>query len=490
MGPESAPTSRPDSLSLSLEDAVGFAVRNNLTLKIALIDEQIAETRIRQELGVYDPTFFANVTTSKREQLFAGVFPDPTNPLISRTFFINNADEGFSAESGVRGRLSTGGTYEASVGTDYRYQQSGGALNPIFTTTGRLQLTQPLLRNAWMAYNDGSIEIAKNRRMQSREEYRSSMLGKIREVQTAYFDLVFARENLQVKRNSLVVADQQVEVNRVKVDAGALPPVEMTSAESARAFRRSEVVTAEAQVVEAEDRLRREIFAFETTSEWTVHLEPTETLSESEIQIRPLDELLQTAFRTEPRIVKAHLDVARAGTELDMRRSERLPKLDASASVNVNSLGSDAGQTYADVLNRARDALSVSGGLALEVPLGNRAASAREAEAELTVTRAQVVLRNLETDVGYGVRNSVRNIDVALRTIRARREAVRFAEQQLANERAKFEVQASTNFQVFEVEDQVNQRRTELIRSMLDYRLAVLDLPRVTGAPLAELVVK
>jgi outer membrane protein TolC len=101
-----------------------------------------------------------------------------------------------------------------------------------------------------------------------------------------------------------------------------------------------------------------------------------------------------------------------------------------------------------------------------------------------------VVLRNLEIEVHSQIRNSIRNLDVAARAIRARRDAVRLADEQVSVERAKFDVQASTNFQVFEIEDQRNQRHIELVRALIAHRLALLDLPRVTGAPLSELVVR
>jgi outer membrane protein TolC len=112
------------------------------------------------------------------------------------------------------------------------------------------------------------------------------------------------------------------------------------------------------------------------------------------------------------------------------------------------------------------------------------------AEARLRVTRATVELRNLEIEVNSQIRNALRNIDVAARAIRARREAVRLADEQVEVERAKFDVQASTNFQVFEIEDQRNQRRIELVRALIAHRLALLDLPRVTGAPLTELLAR
>ena len=194
-------------------------------------------------------------------------------------------------------------------------------------------------------------------------------------------------------------------------------------------------------------------------------------------------------MRTEPNILRSRLEVEFARRELQQRCSERKPRLDAVGSIEFTSLGDDGFGTYSDLFNRSSDAMSFSAGLVFEYPLGNRFASARVAEARLVVSRASVTLRNLEIEVNSQVRNAVRNLEVAARAIRARRDAVRLADQQVEVERAKFDVQASTNFEVFEVEDQRNQRRIELVRALIAHRLALLDLPRVTGAPLRELVI-
>jgi outer membrane protein TolC len=264
----------------------------------------------------------------------------------------------------------------------------------------------------------------------------------------------------------------------------------MTSAESARAFRRSELVTAEAEVIAAADRLRREIFAFQSAEDWTVAIEPTEDIEERDVALRPLDEIVALALKSEPRVLRGELEVARARKELEQRCSERKPRLDAVGSIDFVSLGDDGFQNYADLYNRSRDAMSFSVGLAFEYPLGNRSASARAAAAQLRVSRASIVLRDLQIEVNSEVRNALRNISVAERAIGARSEAVRLADQQVEVEKAKFDVQASTNFEVFEVEDQRNQRRIELVRALIAHRLAILDLPRVTGAPLSELIAR
>jgi outer membrane protein len=485
---EAAAASRPsDALELSLDDAVALMLRNNLALRSALVDEQIDAARVREALGAFDPTFYAETNYGARERLSPGLFPDPLNPTVFQTRIITSQEDSFDATLGVRGRLVTGATYDVSVFDFYQFQKSGNAFNPIWSTTANLRLTQPLLRGAWSDYAEAEERAATNRLAQTRQTVRGETAARIREVERAYFDVVLNAEDLSTKRRSLEVADALVETSRVKVETGAFPRVEMTSAEAGRAARRSDVMSAEAKLMDSEDRLRRELFSFDAAGEWTVRIRPTETLAPPAAAFRPLEEVLVVARANEPRLIRARLAAAQAEDDLEQRRSDRRPKLDAVANASVTGLDEDGLQPWASLFDRSQNSLTWIFGLQFEVPLGNRAASARETVAELTLTKARIDLKNLEIDVDYNVRKALRDLEVQRRLIDSLAEARRLADEQLENERVKLEAQTTTNLQVFQAEDLRNLRRLEHVQAQVTYRVTLLDLARITGAPLREL---
>jgi outer membrane protein TolC len=206
------------------------------------------------------------------------------------------------------------------------------------------------------------------------------------------------------------------------------------------------------------------------------------------VVFRSAEEMIAIARGNEPRLLRARLVVSQAEDDLDARRSERRPKLDAVAQANLVGLDEDGLQPWASLFDRSDNSLTWIVGLQLEVPLGNRAASARVSGAELSLTKARIDLKNLEVEVDYAVRKALRDLEVARRLIAAREEAVRLAEEQVRVERIKLEAQTSTNLQVFEAEDQRNQRRTDYVNALVDFRLTILSLARITGAPLSELL--
>ena len=76
---------------------------------------------------------------------------------------------------------------------------------------------------------------------------------KLKEVQDTYYALVFALADREVKKQSLELANRQIEITEVMVRTGALARVEITTAKSGQAGRNADLVTADAAVVAAED---------------------------------------------------------------------------------------------------------------------------------------------------------------------------------------------------------------------------------------------
>lgn len=484
-----APPAGPAPVTLSLDEAVAWSLANNLALRARLIDEEIERAKIREVLGAFDPKFFGEFSAGRSEVLFPANFPlDPSNPQSPTVLrIITQKEESGKLDFGVRGVLETGLSYELTFRSDYSKQAEETGLNPIFNNSTTLNLTQPLLRGAWSGYGQAPAELARLTALGARQTFRGAVRDKVREVQSAYFDLVFAIEDLAVKRQSLQVAEQQVQVTEVRVQSGALPRIERTSAESGRAGRRVDVVTAEARAVEAEDRLRRLILAFDRPSDWDQRLTPSERATEAYVELKSIDDVVSMAERSEPDLLRAHLAAAQAEIVLGQRENERQPRFDLVGTASVVGLDDDFGRAHRLAYSQHRGAASFGVGVSLEIPVGNRAAAARVAQGELALKKARVDLQDARTELVFQIRNQFRNIDVARRSIAARKEATRLAAEQLENERLKLELKTSTTYQVFEVEDVLNQRRTEEIRAVLDYRFALLDLSRVTALPLSEL---
>ncbi len=97
-----------------------------------------------------------------------------------------------------------------------------------------------------------------------------------RNVKNAYWDLVYAIDNMAVQRQSLELAQQSLKDNRARVEIGTMAPIDIIQAEAEVAQREESVILAEASIGRAEDRLRALIYDPSSPDFWTVRLQPSD----------------------------------------------------------------------------------------------------------------------------------------------------------------------------------------------------------------------
>ena len=79
-------------------------------------------------------------------------------------------------------------------------------VNPSFNAGLTLSLTQPLLRNFGLTATKWQIYIAQNTRDTAYQQFVRSVQTAVDTVEQAYWDLVYAYQNLKVKRESKAIA--------------------------------------------------------------------------------------------------------------------------------------------------------------------------------------------------------------------------------------------------------------------------------------------
>ncbi|MBL8208915.1 MAG: TolC family protein, partial [Blastocatellia bacterium] len=116
-----------------------------------------------------------------------------------------------------------GGSFQATFNNDRATTQNlFNAINPQFTSSLSVGYTQPLLRNREIDPFRRQIKIAKKRLDISDAQFRQRAVEIIAQVQRAYWDLVFARRDREIKRESVELARTQMAHNERLVEAGAL----------------------------------------------------------------------------------------------------------------------------------------------------------------------------------------------------------------------------------------------------------------------------
>ena len=83
------------------------------------------------------------------------------------------------------------------------------------------------------------------------------MRDTVQKVENAYWDLAYAIANLKAKQEALERAKDVNHITKVKIDVGALAPIDIVQTEVTIAQREQDIILAEGLIGDAQDALRR-----------------------------------------------------------------------------------------------------------------------------------------------------------------------------------------------------------------------------------------
>ena len=114
--------------------------------------------------------------------------------------------------------------------------------------------------------------------------------------------------------------------------------------------------------------------------------------------------------------------------------------------------------------------------------MGNRAARARDQAARATRQQAAEAVKNLERIVGYDVRLALTKLESVRRPIAASAATRKYQEETLTAEKERFAVGAGTALLVAQAQRDLLVSQIAEIRSIVNYRIARMELYRAEGS--------
>jgi outer membrane protein TolC len=482
--PDESPLVVKDGVALlSLEEAVEIALRRNLGLVIERYSRNQARLGIEQNLGIYDLLLNGTAQAS-----------DETTATVSTIDASQTAQ--LILDASVAQLTPLGGTVTFGFNNSRRENNSRfTSVNPSYNSLLTFSYDQPLLRNFGRIATERNLLLARNNSELSRQEFERQVVLTTQQVINAYWALVGARQQLIVAQESLGLARELHERNRIQVEVGTLAPLETVQSEAAIATREEGIITSQAQVGDAEDVLRR-LLNLPPGAVWQAEIRPSTDPVVERAAIN-LDEATQSALATRPELKQQQLQVEQARINSAFFQNQKKPSLDLRLDYGASGIGGnviirdeDTGEVIDVVQGDFSDALSQATGfgftgwtarLLFAYPLQNRGARAQSAIADLDLEREQVVLDQLRQQVVTEVRQAVRRVDTAAKSIDAARISREFQEKNLDAERKRYENGMSTSFQITNIQEDVTQARSNEVNAVINYRTALAELYRVTG---------
>jgi outer membrane protein TolC len=488
------PAASEGKLSLSLDEAITLALSRNLDLEVSRIETAEAGFRVIQASGAFDPLLTSNLQKSSSSSPAINPYSPTARDYqswdlgLSQTFLPGTA----LGLTWSNGRSSA--TYD-SLGFHYQNTSDSSDLT--------LNLNQPLLRGFGSRVNGLSIAMARNGQESSRQALVASVQKLLVEVESAYWNVVAARENLKVSSQSLDVAQDLLRITKIRVDVGTLAPIEIVGSESGVATREEAIIRARAALQNAEDVLKRLLnVPGERWSEPLVLTDEAKASDSPEFDESRLEGAFKTALERRPEMAQLRIDLSSKTMQAAADRSLTLPQLDLFGTYGLSGSSPElctqkdvdahrcttvgdpiSGASWSEAAGNIanRDYRNWTVGLKFSMPIFNRSERAKATISRLEVERGQASLASLEQQIKVDVRLAGRAVETAHKTIYAAEKARILAEKNLDAERKKYENGITTNFQILQVEEQLAQARLAEVQARVGYQQAVTEYHRAIG---------
>ncbi len=478
---------------LGLRDVLGITLQNNVGIAVQEYQAGIREQEITGQDAVFDPSIVIEGRANENESQVASAFAAPD---IS-----NNEQQSWKV--GLSQKLVTGTQYELNY-TGFRDETNSAfaGLNPQYTSRVEVNVTQPLLKNFGIDTNKKDIFIAQNNLDISEFEFKSSVIDIITNAENTYWDLVFTREDLKVKKQSVKRAQDLERRVRAQVKVGTLAPIEILQAQSEVASREEGVLLADKAIADAEDQLKNIMnINFDSQEGQKVFkpLDPADFLLGKKII---LSEAITEALENRPDFLVRKKELENQNINVKFNENQLYPSLDLVGTFGLNGLSGTAGsiQQFGGGAVRSRfggnygeslddvfsgDFKNWEVGLLLNYPIGNRAAESRLTASRLQAAQLLLEIKDLEKSIVVEVRKASRQILTDIKRVHAARVARRLAEEKLAAEEKKFAVGLSTSFEVLEFQTDLAEQESRELKAIIDYKKSLSNFKKVKASTLA-----
>jgi outer membrane protein TolC len=541
-------------LELTLQDAVELALENSMDIAVQRYNPWFADTDIlateagAQPIGIagaevrqsfanipflnYDPLFISQISYDDRNTPINNPFIAGTGiaaraaSLISHTATYNNS---------VTKGFSTGTT--ATLAWNNMRSSSGSAFNffnPDVSSALVVTLQQQLLNGFGRFANRRNIMIAKNNRKLADYVFAQQAITTVTSTITAYWELVYARANVEVQQQAVSVSQRLYGDNKKQLEIGTMAPLDVTRAESELATNQQNLIIAQTVKLQDEQILKNAISKDPLTPALiNVEIIPTDKPTPPEsTEARSFEEAIKEAFQKRPELLEQEINITNAG--IDVRATGIALRPIATLFAQYTSQGlagvspttgtptTVAGSAIVDangnpipgffqplvstpVTGRSEQGFTTAQsqifhnqfpdylvGVNVQIPIRNRAAQATNQWSMLRMRQIEAQMQQLKNAAVVDVRNTYIALEQGRVQVATASEARKLQQQTFDAEQKKYQLGASTVYQVILTQrDLILAQGAELralanlLEAKSQYERAVgrtLDVNRVTIA--------
>ncbi len=477
--------------NISLEECIIHAINNNLDVTAELITPEIALLSVTQSREKFLPSLSFSFTRRN------------TNAPASS--WIESSDQVLTTYNNYSGQISqllpTGGHLNVSLNSNmYDTNQRLLSINPRYGSTLDFTFTQPLLKNFGINTNRREIIVAQNNRDISENDFKKVLLDTVFAVEDAYWNLVYSIQTLEVRQQSLILAQDLLRKSQKEVEIGTLAPKEILSAQAEVAAREADILQADTLVKNNTDRLKTLINFSDEVEE--ILLFPSDQPA-FELKDMSLEDAFRLAVENRPDLHSSRIGLKNRDLDVRFAWNQLLPDLNLNANywspglsgdqvlylnnnpltnVIVGTIPGGASDAMKDAINFKYKNWSLY--FTLDIPLNTILTRAALVQAKMNRDRASVRMKSLEQKAFLETKTTLRTMNTDYQRVEAYRIARELAEQKLEAEEAKLRAGMSTNFMVLQYQRDLANAKSAELRAVIDYNLSLSRLNNTVGISL------
>jgi outer membrane protein TolC len=436
---------------LPLHVAVEHALTHATSVRTAEATYLAANGASRREGGYFDPLLF--FTFNHLDQA------TPTASFFSGASVLSTKQN--NASGGLRMNLPIGTSIEASVNTiGLETNSSFAFLNPQYTAFGNLSIRQPLLGGLFVSAHknaskaDRELDAAKAR-------YDQEVLAVSTQVEQNYWDLYAAERNYAVQKLTRDRALAFLSETETRAKTGLIGPNQVANARTFLAEQEILLLDREEQLDRISDQLSSLIGQRPETGKSRLI---TTDNPPDDFPVEEADVLVKQAQQKNLTLQAAKSDVEAKRSLMKAAFWEALPKVDLVGSLGGNGLTGTAHDVYfggdtlrttvggnlKDAMNQAlkREFPTWSIGVEVSVPIGLRSGLGEKERLEEEVVIAEQKEIQQSRILEEQVRASYRDLFNGKRRLKAAREGVEAAQEQVRIGLVEFQNGRSTAFEL------------------------------------------
>jgi outer membrane protein TolC len=482
---------RPDTIHLTLADAVQRAVEHNPDLAVVRLDTEAEAARVGESRGAFVPVFSTALGRTRSVTPATSALLGDTGVEVKDLF----------SSTGVRQRVPWGaGTWSVSWDTARTTTNNPfSSFDPNLQSGIQLAYSQPLLRDRKIDQSRAQYIISKRNQASSELRFQESVVQTIATVKQAYWTLEAAIANVGVQQRSLELAQELARQNKIRVDAGQIPPLDLVQSEAEIAQRRENLIQARTTAEDTEDRLRRLIMNPAEDAFWKMKLDPVERPPVA-AALPDVDDVVAKTVANRTDLARAQHDYENATTNVELFHSQTLPDVRLETSYRGNGLagrqllrtGGFPGivtgtrdRSFGDAFSQAfsPDYPSWSVGVIVNYPIGRSYEEASLARAKVERQQAAERIASLRLETAESVRHAARQVRSTAERVEAARAGATLAEQRYTDEQRRYDVGLSTTFLVTQAQRDLLQAQVNLLQTTLDHQSAIVSFEAVQQAP-------